>query len=70
MCLNRRDGSSAHRRRSLSVLLSSNLRFRWEYHPGSEFFVVYTDDRDTLDTGFPVLKNRAFVIKINHLLRF
>ena len=27
--------------------LSSNIRFRWEYRPGSELFVVYTDDRDT-----------------------
>jgi hypothetical protein len=26
---------------------SSNLRFRWEYQPGSELFVVYTDERDT-----------------------
>ena len=25
----------------------SNLRFRWEYRPGSELFVVYTDERDT-----------------------
>ena len=49
---------------------SSNLRFRWEYLPGSEMFVVYTDERDTLQRGFPDLKNRAFVIKINRLLRF
>jgi len=33
-------------------------------------FVVYTDERDTLQRGFPDLKNRAFVIKINRLLRF
>ena len=32
---------------------SSNLRFRWEYHPGSELFVVYTDERDTVVSGFP-----------------
>jgi hypothetical protein len=49
---------------------SSNLRFRWEYLPGSEMFVVYTDERDTLQRGFPDLKNRALVIKINRLLRF
>ena len=48
---------------------SSNLRFRWEYRPGSELFVVYTDERDTLQRGFPDLKNRAFVVKINRLLR-
>jgi hypothetical protein len=49
---------------------SSNLRFRWEYLPGSELFVVYTDERDTLRAGFPDLKNRAFVVKINRLFRF
>ncbi len=51
-------------------LFSSNLRFRWEYLPGSEMFVVYTDERDTLTTGFPGLRNRAFVVKVNRLFRF
>ena len=49
---------------------SSNFRFRWEYRPGSEVFVVYADERDTLTPGFPGLKNRAFVIKINRMFRF
>ena len=49
---------------------SSNLRFRWEYLPGSEIFFVYTDERDTTASGFPLLRNRAFVVKINRLLRF
>ena len=48
----------------------SNLRFRWEYRPGSEFFAVYTDERDTFGAGLPTLKNRAFVLKVNRLLRF
>src|SRR4051812_3602628 len=54
---------------------SSNLRFRWEYRPGSELFVVYTDERDLTDarTALPTqvlgLRNRAFVVKINRLLR-
>ena len=48
----------------------SNLRFRWEYAPGSEFFAVYTDERTTVRSGFPELQNRAFVLKINRLLRF
>jgi hypothetical protein len=48
---------------------SSNLRFRWEYRPGSEFFAVYTDERDTTGRA-AVLRNRAFVLKINRLLRF
>jgi hypothetical protein len=49
---------------------SNNFRFRWEYLPGSELFVVYTDERDTLMAGFPGLKNRALVVKINRLVRF
>ena len=51
---------------------SSNLRFRWEYRPGSELFVVWTDERDTaLGLDRPsALRNRAFVAKITRLLRF
>ena len=49
---------------------SSNLRLRWEYAHGSEFFAVYTDERSTLGGGYPDLQNRAFVLKINRLLRF
>jgi len=55
---------------------STNLRFRWEYRPGSELFVVYTDERDMTDERFATptlvrgIKNRAFVVKINRLLRF
>ncbi len=51
-------------------LFSSNLRFRWEYLLGSELFVVYTDERDTKAPGLPDLRNRAFVVKVNRLLRF
>lgn len=50
--------------------LSTNVRFRWEYQPGSELFVVYTDERDTAAWGFPLLRNRALVVKINRLFRF
>jgi len=49
---------------------STNLRFRWEYAPGSEFFAVYTDERSTVGSGIPELETRAFVLKINRLLRF
>lgn len=51
-------------------VVSSNVRFRWEYRPGSEIFVVYNENRDTEARGFPALNNRAFIIKINRLLRF
>ena len=50
--------------------LGTNLRFRWEYQPGSELFVVYTDERDTLNPRSPVLENRAFVVKATRLFRF
>ncbi|MBI4458692.1 MAG: carbohydrate binding family 9 domain-containing protein [Acidobacteria bacterium] len=50
--------------------LSSNFRFRWEYQPGSEFFVVYTDEHDTAAAGFRSLRNRSLVLKINRLFRF
>ena len=50
--------------------LSTNVRLRWEYLPGSELFVVYNEQRDTLAPRFPELENRAFVIKINRLFQF
>jgi TolB-like protein len=53
-----------------SDALSSNLRFRWEYQPGSELFVVYTDQRDTAMRSVPILENRAFIVKFNRLFRF
>jgi hypothetical protein len=50
--------------------VSTNARLRWEYRPGSELFVVYSEQRDTLAQRFPGLTNRAFIIKVNRLLRF
>ncbi len=55
---------------STDKVFSSNFRFRWEYLPGSEMFLVYTDERDTEAHGLPGLRNRAFVFKINRLFRF
>ena len=66
---------------SAATAVSNNLRFRWEYTPGSELFVVYTEDRGVTelfpshlaellpfrDTG---LLNRGFVVKFNRLFRF
>jgi hypothetical protein len=49
--------------------VSSNLRFRWEYRPGSELFVVWTDEHDTAGP-IRTLRNRAFVVKVNRLVRF
>jgi hypothetical protein len=50
--------------------LSSSVRLRWEYTPGSELFVVYSDGRDTLVAGIPEILNRSFAVKVTRLLRF
>jgi len=55
---------------------STNLRFRWEYAPGSELFLVYTDERDVRNDRYATpttvrgLKNRAVVVKLNRLFRY
>ena len=55
---------------SAAALLSMNARFRWEYRPGSDIFVVLTDNRDTIPAGFPVLRNRSLIVKATRLFRF
>ena len=51
--------------------LSANIRLRWEYQPGSELFIVYNEQRDTLSPlAYPELENRAFIVKINRLFQF
>ncbi|MDA0330274.1 MAG: DUF5916 domain-containing protein [Gemmatimonadetes bacterium] len=49
--------------------LSSNLRFRWEYAPGSEIFLVWTDERDTGPRGSG-LRSRGLAVKATRLLRY
>ena len=55
---------------------STNLRFRWEYAPGSELFVVYSDERDMTNERYVTpttvrgLKNRTFIVKVNRLFRY
>ena len=56
---------------SAASSISTNLRLRWEYHPGSELFVVYNEERaDTLlaPRRYP-LQNRALIVKLNRLFR-
>ena len=51
---------------------STNFRFRWEWAPGSELFVVYSDDRDTdpfMNPSSMELRNRGWAIKINRLFQ-
>lgn len=51
--------------------LASNFRFRWEYQPGSELFIVYSDTHDTgALQAEPSLQNRGIVVKVNRPLRF
>lgn len=51
--------------------LATNLRFRWEYQPGSDLFVVYGDGRDTRSPSrIPALTTRSFVVKFTRLFRF
>ncbi len=52
---------------------STNLRFRWEYSPGSEIFVVFSEDRNVnplIPNRVTQLRNRGLVVKINRLFRF
>lgn len=57
---------------SASNTLSSNIRFRWEYQPGSDLFVVYSDNRDTetVRPATPSLRDRSIAVKLTRLLRF
>ncbi|MDP6579191.1 MAG: hypothetical protein QF681_00925 [Vicinamibacterales bacterium] len=58
---------------SVTDAISNNLRLRWEYSPGSELFVVYTEEQDTnplRPDRFSELRNRGFVVKVNRLFRF
>jgi uncharacterized protein DUF5916/cellulose/xylan binding protein with CBM9 domain len=50
--------------------LESNIRWRWEYQPGSDLYVVYTDGRDTFGPRTAALMNRGVAIKATRLLRF
>lgn len=57
---------------SNSASFSTNFRFRWEWAPGSELFVVYSDDRNTDPFTHPSgmeLRNRGFAIKFNRLFQ-
>ena len=55
---------------SASDSVGTNVRYRWEYTPGSDLFVVYTDVRDTRFGGFPEIVNRGLAVKLTRLIRF
>ena len=54
---------------SAAQLMSANVRFRWEYSPGSDVFVVFSTNRDG-DDGLSGLTDRALVVKFTRLFRF
>jgi hypothetical protein len=54
---------------STQSLASTNIRFKWEYSPGSDLFVVYSDGRDTTYRNRPGLQNRSFAVKVTRLFR-
>lgn len=54
---------------SINRTLAANARFRWEYRPGSEIFVVFNEQRNTGVSGFPLATNRAVILKITRLFR-
>ena len=55
---------------SATHAVSANVRWRWEYSPGSDIFVVLTEGRDTSPRGGPTLQNRGVVVKMTRLFRF
>ena len=55
---------------SSSDFLNTSVRYRWEYQPGSDLFVVYSDGRETFYPSFPRLANRTFAVKFTRLFRF
>ncbi len=54
---------------SSSDSFAASLRFRWEYQPGSDLFVVYSEGREDLSI-LPRLANRSFAVKFTKLFRF
>ncbi len=50
---------------------TASARLRWEYTPGSELFVVYSDGRNTAPAAsVSGLLNRSIAVKITRLVRF
>jgi hypothetical protein len=63
-------GSALVQYNSSASTIATNARLRWEYRPGSELFVVYNEERNTLTRRFPGLNERSFIVKVNRLFRF
>jgi hypothetical protein len=55
---------------SAGGIIGLNTRFRWEYGPGSDLFLVYSEGRDTTVSGFRGASGRQLVAKFTRLFRF
>ncbi|MQA29847.1 MAG: hypothetical protein GEU82_08415 [Luteitalea sp.] len=55
---------------SAAGVVGLNTRFRWEYGPGSDLFLVYSEGRDTTVSGFRGQSSRQLVAKFTRLFRF
>jgi len=45
--------------------INVNARLQWRFAPVSDFFLVYTDNYDSLEYG---VKNRSLVAKVTYWL--
>lgn len=50
--------------------VTTNVRFRWEYRPGSDLFIVFTEGRTTEPVALQSLQQRGFVVKYTRLFRY
>jgi hypothetical protein len=55
---------------SSANVFTTNARLHWEYSPGSDLFVVYSDGRNTLDGPARGLAHRGLAVKFTRLFRF
>ncbi|MGY8776800.1 MAG: hypothetical protein ACKVIN_01630, partial [Longimicrobiales bacterium] len=53
---------------SLARDFSTNIRFNFIHHPGSDLFIVFTENRGD-DNGLWNLSDRGLVMKVTYLLR-
>ncbi len=49
--------------------VATNVRFRWEYRPGSDLFVVYSDNSGGPGARVPGLLSNSFAVKFTRLLQ-
>jgi hypothetical protein len=52
-----------------SGTVATNARFRWEYRPGSDVFVVYSDNRGLENALVRGMLNKSLTVKFTRLLQ-